>query len=81
MKVSVLKRKIGERVKSSIEPFKGTIASFRNRPFNSSNDLKVEVEEDGETLEDAPELERKLRERILNTKEPFKGTMLHRETK
>lgn len=81
MKVSVLKKKISERVKRSVEPFKGTIGSFRNRPFNSSDDMKVEVEEEGETLEDAPELEKKLRERMLNTKEPFKGTMIHREIK
>ena len=80
MKVSLLKKKINERVKRSNESFKGTIASFRSH-FSNSSSLKVEVEEDGETLEDAPELERKLRERMRNTKEPFKGTMIHREIK
>ena len=80
MKVSVIKKKISERVKRSVEPFKGTIASFR-RQSSDCNDLKVEVEEEEETLEDAPELEKKLRARMLNTKEPFKGTMIHREIK
>lgn len=80
MKVSLLKKKINERVKRSIEPFKGTIASFRSNSSNSSS-LKVEVEEEEETLEDSPELERNIRERVRNAKEPFKGTMLHRERK
>ena len=78
VKLSLLEKRIRERVKRSKEPFKGTLASVSFRP--SSEDPEEQPTENERELTGRGEtsFEVRLRERINSSSAPFKGSLASR---
>ena len=72
-----LKKKLQERVKRSLEPFKGTLGIRRSIIASSTENTNEHTpEQEREQIDKQPTLlEKKLRERIEGSSQPFQGSL------
>ena len=75
VKLSLLEKRIRERVKRSKEPFKGTLASVSFRPSSEEPEEQPTEKERELKNKGNSSFEVRLRERINNSSEAFKGTL------
>lgn len=75
VKLSLLEKRIRERVKRSKEPFKGTLASVSFRPSSEEPEEQPTENERELTGRGETSFEVRLRERINSSSAPFKGTL------
>lgn len=76
-KLSLLKKRLRERVENCKEPFKGTLASKRGKLFSEEEVAEQSSKNEREQGEKGS-FEMRLREKANTRTEPFKGCMANR---